>query len=310
MRNIDWFPLSRQAGTRHCLQLGVVMKRKFSSSENSRPSPDLSNVLINSWPFPGLENSISNSRTFPEFPTAWQPCTAHKTPSAQEVETLKLQRSTYNSFFTGEIQEDACECLMLLIEIMDKGFEPCPTNYNINSKGSFSELLFSFVLGKYTICDICTMKSPAFETTSLLYDTPTDSSSMQELLMQEHKQKLYKTCSGCGRDTWHIESKFFLQPPKYLIIIVNRITYSNNRITKNKSRIPLDLYIELSPYKFSLQASVDHHGYSYEQWSLHSLYQLLWETFHCNDNKITECNITDTYNSSTAYILMYKLMVC
>ena len=37
----------------------------------------------------------------------------------QEVETLKLQLYTYNSFFTGEIQEDACECLMLLIEIMD-----------------------------------------------------------------------------------------------------------------------------------------------------------------------------------------------
>ena len=89
--------------------------------------------------------------------------TAHKTPSAQEVETLKLQLSTYNSFFTGEIQEDACECLMLLIEIMDKGFGPCPTNDNINSKGSFSELLFSFVLGKYTLCDICTIKSPAFE---------------------------------------------------------------------------------------------------------------------------------------------------
>ena len=33
------------------------------------------------------------------------------------------------------------------------------------------------------------MKSPAFETTSLLYVTQTDSSSMQELLMQEHKQK-------------------------------------------------------------------------------------------------------------------------
>ena len=30
--------------------------------------------------------------------------TAHKTRSAQEVETLKLQLSTYNSFFTGEIQ--------------------------------------------------------------------------------------------------------------------------------------------------------------------------------------------------------------
>ena len=52
--------------------------------------------------------------------------------------------------------------------------------------------------------------------------------------MQEHKQKLYETCSCCGRDIWHIESKHILQPPKYLIIIVNRITYSNNRVTKTK----------------------------------------------------------------------------
>ena len=112
--------------------------------------------------------------------------TAHKTHSAQEVETLKLQLSTYNSFFTGETQEDGCECLVLLIEIMDKGFGLCPTNDNISSKGSFSELIFSFVLEKYIICDICTVKSPAFETTSLLYVTPTDCTSMQELLMQEH----------------------------------------------------------------------------------------------------------------------------
>ena len=163
--------------------------------------------------------------------------TAHKTPSAQEVETLKLQLFTNNSFFTGEIQEDACECPMLLIEIMDKVFGLCATNGNINNKGSFSELLFSFVLEKYVICDICTMKSPAFETTSLLYVTPTDSTAMQELLTQEHEQKLYKTYSCCAMDTWHIESKQILQPPKYLIVIVNIMTYSNKRITKNKSRM-------------------------------------------------------------------------
>ena len=132
---------------------------------------------------------------------------------------------------------------MLLIKIMDKGFGLCPTNDIISSKGSFSELLFSFVLEKYFICDICTVKSLAFETTSLLHVTQTDCTSMQELLIQVHKQKLYKTCSCCGRDTWHTESKQMSQPPKYLIIIVNRITYSNNRITKNKSHMPLDLYI-------------------------------------------------------------------
>ena len=144
-----------------------------------------------------------------------------------------------------------------------------------------------FVSEQYTICDICTMKSPAFETTSLLYVTPTDSSSMQELLMQEHKQKIYKTCSCCGRDTWHIESKQILQPPNYLIIIVNRITYSNNRITKNKSCMPLDLYIKLGPYKFSLQASVDHHGYSINSGHYTASINCCGKTFHCNDNKIT-----------------------
>ena len=96
----------------------------------------------------------------------------------------------------------------------------------------------------------------------------------------------------------------------YLIIIVNRITYSNNRITKNKSRMPLDLYIKLGPFKFSLQASVDHHGYSMNSGHYTASISCCGKTFHCNDNKITECNITDTYNSSTAYILLYKLMEC
>ena len=117
------------------------------------------------------------------------------------------------------------------------------------------------------------MKSPAFETTSLLHVTPTECTSMQELLMQEHKLKLYKTCSCCGRDTWHIETKRILQPPKYLILIVNRITYSNNWITKNQRRMTLDLYIERCLYKFSLQASVGHHGCSMNS----GHYTLLWE---------------------------------
>ena len=208
------------------------------------------------------------------------------------------------------MQEDACECLMLLIEIMDKRFGLCPTNDNINNKGSFSELIFSFVLEKYIICDICKMKSPAFEATRLLYVTPTNSTFMQELLLQEHKRKIYKTCSCCGRGTWHIESKQILQPPKNLFIIVNRITCSNNRITKNKSRMPLDLSIKLGPYKFFLQASVDHHGYSMNSGHYTASINCCGKTFHCNDNKITECNVTDTYNSSTAYILLYKLMEC
>ena len=107
-----------------------------------------------------------------------------------------------------------------------------------------------------------------------------------------------------------ISTVYLLQPPKYLIIIVNRITYSNNRITKNKGRMPLDLYIKLGPYKFSIQASVDHHGYSMNSGHYTASINYCGKTFHCNDNKIIVYNITDTYNSSTAYILLYKLLEC
>ena len=92
------------------------------------------------------------------------------------------------------------------------------------------------------------------------------------------------------------------------MIIVNRITYSNNRITKNKSLKPLDLYIKVGPYKFSLQASDDHHAHSMNSGHYTASINCCGKTFHCNDI-ITVCNITDTYNASTAYILLYKLIM-
>ena len=77
-----------------------------------------------------------------------------------------------------------------------------------------------------------------------------------------------------------------------------------------KSRMPLDLYIKLGPYKFSLQAPVDYHGYYMNSGHYTASINCCGKTFHCNDNKITDCDITDTYNSSTAYIILYKLMGC
>ena len=73
--------------------------------------------------------------------------------------------------------------------------------------------------------------------------------------------------------------------------------------------MPLDLHIKLGPYKFSLQASLDHHGYSMNSGHYTAPINCCGKTFHCNDNKITECNITDTYNSSTTYSLVYKLIM-
>ena len=105
--------------------------------------------------------------------------------------------------------------------------------------------------------DLGRTKLPSSECISVLYIAPTNTSSTLQLIMKGIQQKLQKSCF-----TWHIESKYMLQPPEYLIIILNRFRYIDNIVTKDRRSIPTDMTIVLSPHKFSLQAAIYHHGLS------------------------------------------------
>ena len=96
---------------------------------------------------------------------------------------------------------------------------------------SLSDILFSFVLEKYIVCDVCGLRSPSFESRSVLYISPADTSSKQTLILEGLQQIFQNSCSRCNKNTQHVESSYILQPPKYL-----------------------------GPFKFSLKATIDHHG--------------------------------------------------
>ena len=83
---------------------------------------------------------------------------------------------------------------------------------------------------------------------------------MQNLILESLQQKLQKSCSRCNKNTRHVESSYILQPPKYLLIFVNRFRYINNNVTKDRCPIPVDTTVRLGPLKFRLQATIDHHG--------------------------------------------------
>ena len=61
------------------------------------------------------------------------------------------------------------------------------------------------------------------------------------------------------KNTWHVESNYILQPPKYLVIVVNRFRYINNNFTKDRCSMHMDTTAVLGIHKFSLQATIDHH---------------------------------------------------
>ena len=104
-----------------------------------------------------------------------------------------------------------------------------------------------------------------------------------------------------------IESSYISQPPKYLIITVNMFRCINSNITKNMCPILLDMTIVLGLHTLSLQATIDHRS--------SSMYSGYYTTFinycktpYCHDSKITEFERIDKTNSSSIYVVIYKLI--
>ena len=67
--------------------------------------------------------------------------------NSTDVDALKFRLVQYDKFYCGEQQEDASECLMVLIELINKGSMPhCGSNVNNSTGVSLSEILFSLML--------------------------------------------------------------------------------------------------------------------------------------------------------------------
>ena len=167
---------------------------------------------------------------------------------------------------------------------------------------------FRYSWNKYIVCDVYGLRSPSFKSSSVLYISPTDTSSMQDLILESLQQKLQKSCSRCIKQspTWHVESSYILQPPKYLLLFVNRFRYINYNVTKDRCPIPMDTTVRLGPLKFSLPATIDHHGPSIHSGHYTAYINCCQKTFFCNDHTITEFGSTDI-NSYTAYVILYEL---
>ena len=183
--------------------------------------------------------------------------TAHNACNSKDVDALKFQLVRHDTFYNGQNQQDSTECLLMLTNIIHKGSMPDSTTYPTGA--SLSDILFSFVL-ENILCDVCGLRSPSFESSSVLYISPTDTSSMQNLILEGLQHKLKKSCSRCNKNTWQVESSYILQPPKYLLLFVNRLRYINDNVTKDRCPIPMDTTVRLGPLEFSLRATIDHHG--------------------------------------------------
>ena len=97
---------------------------------------------------------------------------------SKDVDALKFQLVRHDTFYNGQNQQDINECLMMLINIIHKGSMPDSSSTNYAMGASLSDILFWYVLEKYIVCDVCGLRTPSFECSSVLYISPTDTSSL------------------------------------------------------------------------------------------------------------------------------------
>ena len=123
------------------------------------------------------------------------------------------------------------------------------------------------------------------------------------------KTWFYKDCNrNCKNPVLHVirtlgtSNQAILQPTKYLLLFVNRFRYINNNVTKDRCSIPMGTTIRLGPLKFSLRATIDHHGPSIH-FGHYTASINCCKKFYCKDHTITEFGIIDSKNFSTAYVI-------
>ena len=155
----------------------------------------------------------------------------HNACNSKDVDALKFQLVRHDIFYNGQNQEDSTECLLMLINIIHKGSMPDSSSTTSPTGASLSDILFSFVLEKYIVCDVCGLRSPSFESSSVLHISPTDTSSMQNLILEGLQQKLQKSCSRCN----------------ITLGTSNRAIYCNLQNTCFSLLIDLDTLIIISP---------------------------------------------------------------
>ena len=228
--------------------------------------------------------------------------TAHNARHSKDMDALKFQIVRHDTFYNGQNQ------LLILMNIIHKGSLPDSNSTTYTMGASLSDILFSFVLEKYIVCDACGLRSPSFESSSVLY-------IFTYWYRSYAKTSFYKDCnrncknsgSRCNKKSWHVESSYILQPPKYLLLFVNRFRYINDNVTKDRCSIPMDTTVRPVPLKFSLRATTDHHGPSI--YSGHYTASINCCQTH-SFTTITQLRfgVIDSKNSSTAYVTFYELI--
>ena len=141
---------------------------------------------------------------------------------------FKEKLSNFDSYFNGMIQRDAYECMLKLLDIFHTGTKKLvievadgmleEDDYSM----SLTKTLFSFNMRKELCCNICNASDIQYIQAQNLNLYPSMGDDVQRLFKNSMTSYLTKRCSSCHTNTRHKETSKIIQPPKFMIFVINR----------------------------------------------------------------------------------------
>ena len=137
---------------------------------------------------------------------------------------------------------------LLLMGIINKGSVACFTN-------NYTTIIWYHICA---VCYVCGLRSSSFESTCVC--TYTYWQCLHAVCDDAVDNSSLKSCVPfCKKDTRHKESQIILEPPNYVIIVVNRFWYKNNVNDNRTYDNSGSKHHTLGSRRFDRQANVDHH---------------------------------------------------
>ena len=224
---------------------------------------------------------------------------------------FKQNLSMFDSFFDGRTQRDTFECLLNLLDIFHLGTKKLliVTVDNRLDEDEFTmsltKSLFAFNIRKRFCCSICNTSDEQHLQSQHLNLYPAMGDNIQCLINLSLTGYLSKRCAICLSDTRHKETSTIVQPPKFMVLVINRYP-AELGANKNNSTICMNKTIGLHTDTYQLIGFISHHGPTTSSGHYTCFISYTNAAFSCNDSVVRAVDHLTEKLSKDAYIAIYK----
>ena len=223
---------------------------------------------------------------------------------------FKSRLVRFDSFFSGQYQQDVFECWTTLVQILHTGTrvhllgDNSPDGFGDDQfVYSLSKRLFLFNLKQISQCLVCRLITTSYKNSQTYFLYPESDCNIKTLLETSANTSQISSCNSCSKNTEHEVLTHIHHSPEILVLVISRF---NTALAgnKNRSQVLTDDTLRISNDSFRLIGTIHHHGRTINSGHYTSNIFYHQTAYTCNDSCITPFVSSD--NSDSVYLAFYS----